>query len=88
MCCLTLPASPYTVVYWPIKTSQYCKSANKRLYKGNAWLNGEVVYRILPQIHPYYVARASLGLMLFISAIIGAFNILATFLYKGDKAVS
>ncbi len=58
------------------------------LIQGNAWLNGEVVYRILPQIHPYYVTRASLGLMLFVSALIGAFNIIATFIYNDKKAVS
>ncbi len=45
------------------------------LIQGNAWLNGETVYRVLPEIHMYYVLRASLGLMLFSSAIIGCFNI-------------
>ncbi len=45
------------------------------LIQGNAWLNGETVYRVLPEIHMYYILRASLGLMLFSSAIIGCFNI-------------
>ncbi len=46
------------------------------LIQGTAWLNGETVYRVLPEIHIYYVMRASLGLMIFISALIGGYNIL------------
>lgn len=46
------------------------------LIQGNAWLNGEAVYRVLPQIHVYYVTRASLGLMIFSSALIGLYNII------------
>ena len=46
------------------------------LIQGNAWLSGEVVYRVLPAIHIYYVVRASLGLVLFVSAIIGFYNII------------
>ncbi len=46
------------------------------LIQGNAWLNGEAVYRVLPQIHVYYVTRASLGLMIFCSALIGLYNII------------
>ena len=57
------------------------------LIQGNAWLNGEVVYRVLPMIHIYYIVRASLGLMLFTSAIVGLYNILRTFFcHPGDAA--
>ena len=42
---------------------------------GNAWLNGETVYRVLPQIHIYNVVRASLGLLIFLSAVLGFYNI-------------
>jgi cytochrome c oxidase cbb3-type subunit 1 len=35
------------------------------LIQGNAWLNGETVYRVLPEIHVYYVIRAGLGLLIF-----------------------
>lgn len=49
------------------------------LIQGNAWLNGETVYRVLPEIHMYYVLRASLGLILFVSALVGCFNIVCTF---------
>ena len=52
------------------------------LIQGNAWLNGEVVYRVLPQIHIYFIVRAALGLLLFSSAIVGLYNVIATFIYK------
>jgi cytochrome c oxidase cbb3-type subunit 1/cytochrome c oxidase cbb3-type subunit I/II len=45
------------------------------LIQGNAWLNGETVYRVLPEIHLYYVIRASLGLVIFIAALLGFYNI-------------
>jgi cytochrome c oxidase cbb3-type subunit 1/cytochrome c oxidase cbb3-type subunit I/II len=48
------------------------------LIQGNAWLNGETIYRILPEIHMYYVVRASLGLIVFIGAVIGLVNIVMT----------
>ena len=57
------------------------------LIQGNAWLNGEVVYRVLPMVHIYYIVRAALGLMLFTAAIVGLYNILRTFFYHpGDAA--
>jgi len=46
------------------------------LIQGNAWLNGETIYRVLPEIHVYYVTRASLGVLIFGSAVIGLYNIL------------
>lgn len=57
------------------------------LIQGNAWLNGETVYRILPQIHAYYVLRASLGLIVFIAALIGLYNIIRTLYgYPGEAS--
>jgi cytochrome c oxidase cbb3-type subunit 1/cytochrome c oxidase cbb3-type subunit I/II len=44
------------------------------LIQGNAWLNGETVYRVLPEIHMYYIVRAGLGLMIFTAALIGLYN--------------
>ena len=52
------------------------------LIQGNAWLNGETVYRLLPQIHVYYVTRAALGLMLFSSAVIGFYNIIRSMFFN------
>ena len=51
------------------------------LIQGNAWLNGEVIYRILPEIHMYYVVRASFGLIVFAAAVIGFYNIIRTLFY-------
>jgi cytochrome c oxidase cbb3-type subunit 1/cytochrome c oxidase cbb3-type subunit I/II len=48
------------------------------LIQGNGWLNGETVYRILPQIHIYNVVRAGMGLMIVSGALIGLYNILRT----------
>jgi cbb3-type cytochrome c oxidase subunit I len=58
------------------------------LIQGNSWLNGEVVYRILPQIHIYYVIRASLGLMLFTGALIGMYNIFRTLFFNPGEISS
>lgn len=48
------------------------------LVQGNAWLNGETVYRALPQIHVYMVLRAALGILIFGGAVIGLYNIFMT----------
>ena len=45
------------------------------LIQGNGWLNGETVYRILPQIHLYMILRASLGILIIGGALIGVYNI-------------
>ena len=46
------------------------------LIQGNGWLNGETVYRILPEIHVYMVLRASIGILLWSGAIIGLYNVI------------
>ena len=56
------------------------------LIQGNAWLNGETIYRILPEIHVYYVVRASLGLMIFSSAVIGLYNIVRTIFFNPGES--
>ena len=45
------------------------------LIQGNGWLNGETVYRILPQIYLYMVLRASLGVLIISGALMGLYNI-------------
>ncbi len=57
------------------------------LIQGNAWLNGETVYRVLPEIHVYYVVRAGLGLMIFGSAVLGFYNIVRS-VWVGSGAPS
>ncbi len=58
------------------------------LIQGNGWLNGETVYRILPQIHPYYVTRASLGLVLVIGAALGFYNIVRTLFARSGETTT
>lgn len=52
------------------------------LIQGNGWLNGETVYRILPETHVYMVLRASIGVLLWGGALIGLYNV-AMSLYAG-----
>jgi cytochrome c oxidase cbb3-type subunit 1 len=56
------------------------------LIQGNAWLNGETVYRVLPEVHIYYVIRAAIGFMIFSSALIGLYNIVRTIYAKPGAA--
>ncbi len=57
------------------------------LVQGNSWYNGETVYRILPQVHIYYVIRAGLGVLIFTGAVIGFYNIARTvMLNTGEQA--
>ena len=48
------------------------------LIQGNGWLNGETVYRLLPQINLYMILRASLGVLIVGGALMGLYNILMT----------
>ena len=48
------------------------------LIQGNGWLNGESVYRILPQINLYMILRASLGVLIVGGALMGLYNIVMT----------
>jgi len=52
------------------------------LIQGQAWNNGEVIYRVIPELAPYMVMRLSLGLFIIASAYIGLFNVIAT-IFKG-----
>jgi cytochrome c oxidase cbb3-type subunit 1 len=52
------------------------------LIQGNAWYNGETLYRTLPEIQPYYVLRASLGLLIVIGAYIGLYNVIRSFYFN------
>ncbi len=57
------------------------------LIQGQAWINGETVYRVLPAIHHYYVARAMLGVTIFVGAYVGLYNIIRS-LYFNHGATS
>ncbi|MEW6443108.1 MAG: cbb3-type cytochrome c oxidase subunit I [bacterium] len=48
------------------------------LVQGNAWLNGETVYRTVPMLYPYLVVREGVGLLLLSGAAIGLYNVVRT----------
>ncbi len=52
------------------------------LIQGNAWLNGESIYRVLPQIHLYYVIRVASGLLIVSGAYIGLYNMVRTLFFN------
>ncbi len=59
------------------------------LVQGNAWINGEMVYRVLPEIHPYMIMRASIGVLLVGAAFIGFYNIwMSIFSGQGGREAS
>jgi len=57
------------------------------LIQGSAWLNGETVYRILTQLHVYFVVRAGLGVLIFVSSVLGLYNVVRS-LPAGNGAAS
>jgi cytochrome c oxidase cbb3-type subunit 1/cytochrome c oxidase cbb3-type subunit I/II len=57
------------------------------LIQGNAWFNGETLYRTLPEIHSYYVVRLSIGLLIALGAYIGLYNVIRTIYFNpGEEA--
>ena len=52
------------------------------LIQGNAWYNGETLYRTLPEIQPYYILRASLGSMIMIGAYVGLYNVVRSLYFN------
>ena len=52
------------------------------LIQGNAWLNGETLYRTLAQIHMYYVLRVAIGFLIMSAAYIGLYNIVRTLFFN------
>jgi cytochrome c oxidase cbb3-type subunit 1/cytochrome c oxidase cbb3-type subunit I/II len=56
------------------------------LLQGGAWLNGETIYRVLPEIHPYYVIRASAGFFILAGAYLGAYNVVRTLFFNPGAA--
>ncbi len=56
------------------------------LIQGNAWYNGETLYRTLPQIQPYYILRASLGTFIMIGAYLGLYNVIRSLYFNRGVA--
>jgi cytochrome c oxidase cbb3-type subunit 1/cytochrome c oxidase cbb3-type subunit I/II len=56
------------------------------LIQGAGWLNGEMLYRILPELHLYMVLRVISGVLIVSAATLNAYNILMT-IFKGKELV-
>jgi len=52
------------------------------LIQGNAWYNGETLYRTLPEIQPYYIVRSSLGTLIVIGAYLGLYNVVRSLYFN------
>ncbi len=46
------------------------------LIQGEAWYNGETVYRVLPQLQPYMILRTIFGLFIISGALVGFYNLI------------
>lgn len=55
------------------------------LVQGSSWLNGETVYRILPQLHNYYIIRAGLGVLIVTGAIVGLYNMIRSIFFNSGE---
>ena len=53
------------------------------LVQGSAWNNGELVYKVLPELPPYMGSRLGLGLSIIASSFIGFYNLVMT-LRRGE----
>jgi cytochrome c oxidase cbb3-type subunit I len=45
------------------------------LIQGNGWLNGETEYRLLPELHPYFISRLLFAMLILTGAFVGLYNI-------------
>jgi cbb3-type cytochrome c oxidase subunit I len=48
------------------------------LVQGTSWAHGETVYKVLPQLAPFMVARAGFGMFIIAAAGIGLYNLIMT----------
>jgi len=76
------------VQYWLVLLGVLAFSASLTiagLIQGNGWLNGETVYKVLPQIHIYNVIRGGTGIVIFSGAVIGFYNIFRSLFFNCVK---
>jgi cbb3-type cytochrome oxidase subunit 1 len=57
------------------------------LVQGNSWLNGETIYRILPQLHHYNIVRAGLGVLIVTGAVVGLYNMVRSIFFISGETV-
>ena len=53
------------------------------LIQGQAWVDGQTVYRVLPSLVPYMALRAALGVMIVTGAFVGLYNVVMT-VWRGE----
>lgn len=58
------------------------------LIQGEGWLNGEMVYRVLPELRRYFVVRGISGVLMVTGALLFLFNVLMTLLRRGSAIPS
>jgi len=57
------------------------------LIQGHGWYHGEVVYRLLPEMHVYNVARVLSGALIVTGALVGIYNVIRSIPAKPEEAV-
>jgi cytochrome c oxidase cbb3-type subunit 1/cytochrome c oxidase cbb3-type subunit I/II len=55
------------------------------LIQGEGWFNGEDVYRVLPELKIYLIARGVAGVLMICGALIFVFNVLMSILRRGAE---
>jgi heme/copper-type cytochrome/quinol oxidase subunit 1 len=73
------------VQYWVMLTGVvgfFVVLTGAGLLQGHAWLNGEMVYRVLPELTVYMVLRGAVGVAVTVGACLQLFNVVMT-LYFG-----
>jgi cbb3-type cytochrome c oxidase subunit I len=58
------------------------------LVQGEGWVNGEVVYRLLPQLQIYFIARGISGAMVVVGALLFVFNVVMSVLGRRSTQTS
>jgi cytochrome c oxidase cbb3-type subunit 1/cytochrome c oxidase cbb3-type subunit I/II len=48
------------------------------LVQGSSWFNGEVVYRVIPELTPYMGVRAAVGTFIIAGSFVGFYNLIMT----------
>jgi cytochrome c oxidase cbb3-type subunit 1 len=58
------------------------------LLQGEAWANGEVVYRVLPSLQSYFIVRGMCGVLILVGAFIFIYNVIMTILAPPRKGAA
>jgi cytochrome c oxidase cbb3-type subunit 1 len=58
------------------------------LLQGEAWANGEVVYRVLPSLQSYFIVRGMCGVLILVGSLIFIYNVIMTILAPPRKGAA